>query len=108
MIVGLAHSAVVIAGGAILVGAVAATAYSHNLYYSLEEPGHRARNAGIHEALVGIAFMLPPLLGGISARRTQAPESIFWAGAAFAFVVGVAQNAILLARPVNTSSTAQS
>ena len=36
-----------------MVGAIAATGYTHNLYYSLEEPGRRARNAGIHEALVG-------------------------------------------------------
>jgi len=95
LIVGLAPSAVLIAGGAVLVGAIAATAYMHNLYYSLEEPGTRARNAGIHEAVVGLAFMLPPALGGAAARWTHIPESIFWTGAALAVLIGVAQNIAL-------------
>ena len=47
LVVGLAGSAAAIALGAGLVGVVAATAYAHNLYYSLEEPGGGARNPGI-------------------------------------------------------------
>lgn len=92
LIVGLAHSAWAIAGGGILIGVIAATAYSHNLYYSLEVPGTRARNAGIHEALIGLAFLLPPLMAGLAARFTQMPESIFWAGAGLSLAVGIVQN----------------
>lgn len=105
LIVGLASSVAVIGLGAILVGVVAATAYSHNLYYSLEEPGKRARNAGIHEAVVGLAFMLPPALAGVATRWTHAPESIFWAGAALAVVAGIVQNVALAVR---TSSSERS
>ena len=107
LLVGLASSVAVIAIGAVLVGVVAATAYSHNLYYSLEEPGQRARNAGIHEAVVGVAFLLPPALGGVATRWTHLPESIFWAGAALAVLVGVTQNITLAltGRRVKTWST---
>jgi predicted MFS family arabinose efflux permease len=81
-----------IALGAALAGAVAATGYIHNLYYSLEEPGRRARNAGIHEALVGVAFAIPPALSGLGARFLTTPESVFWVGAALAAVSGLVQN----------------
>ncbi|MCG3147660.1 MAG: hypothetical protein PCFJNLEI_01100 [Verrucomicrobiae bacterium] len=100
LLVGLGSSVAVIGLGAVLVGIVAATAYSHNLYYSLEEPGQRARNAGIHEAVVGLGFMLAPFVGGAATRWTQVPESIFWAGAALAVVTGIVQNvALAVSRP---------
>ena len=95
LIAGLATTAPVIAAGAVVLGVAAATNYSHHLYYSLEEPGKRARNAGIHEATVGIAFMIPPALGGLAARFTKAPESIFWAGAAFAGLMIIVQTLVL-------------
>ena len=98
LMTGLAASVPVIAVGAVVLGVAAASNYLHHLYYSLEEPGKRARNAGIHEAMVGVAFMIPPALGGLAARFTKAPESIFWAGAAFAGVMMLVQ-ALALARP---------
>lgn len=104
LIVGLATQVAVIAVGSILLGAVAATAYVHNLYYSLEEPGQRARNAGLHEAIVGVAFMIPPALGGVAARLIHTPESIFWTGAGFAVLAGLAQNFALARRPTPTST----
>jgi MFS family permease len=90
-IIGVAGNVLIISAGAIVVGIAAATAYTHNLYYSLEEPGQRAQRAGIHEALVGIAFMIPPALGGWIARRTGMPSNIFWTGAALAVLAGMAQ-----------------
>lgn len=95
LIVGLSGNILVISLGAILLGIAAGTAYTHNLYYSLEEPGKRARNAGVHEALVGVAFMIPPALGGLVARWTNTPSNIFWIGAGLAVVVGIMQNVAL-------------
>ena len=95
LLTGLSTSVPLIATGAVMLGVAAASNYTHHLYYSLEEPGQRARNAGIHEAVIGIAFMIPPALGGLAARFTQAPASIFWAGAAFAVVASLAQIATL-------------
>jgi MFS family permease len=95
LVVGLAGNVLAIGFGAMVLGIAAGTAYTHNLYYSLEEPGKRARNAGIHEALVGVAFMIPPALGGLVARWTNTPSNIFWIGAGLAVVVGIMQNVAL-------------
>jgi predicted MFS family arabinose efflux permease len=108
LIAGLCGSPVAIAIGAALVGTIAATGYTHNLYYSLEEPGRRARNAGIHEALVGAAFTIPPALSGLAARFTTAPESVFWVGAGLAAVVGLIQNLLIRACPALNGSDAES
>ena len=105
LLTGLVAAVPVIALGAVALGVAAATNYAHNLYYSLEEPGTRARNAGIHEATVGLAFMIPPALGGLATRFTQAPESIFWVGAAFTglmFIIQTVALAIQGVRPVST------
>ena len=105
LLTGLSAAVPVIAVGALVVGVAAASNYSHHLYYSLEEPGKRARNAGIHEATVGVAFMIPPALGGLAARFIKAPESIFWAGAAFAGLMFIIQTLVLrVVRPASTES----
>jgi hypothetical protein len=91
LVVGGAAHPVLITAGAIVVGIAAATNYSHNLYYSLEEPGLRAQRAGIHEAVVGIAFMVPPALSGLATRASNDPVAIFWVGVALAVAVGLAQ-----------------
>ena len=49
--------------------------------------------------LVGVAFLVPPAVGGICARWTRAPQSVFWAGAALAVAAGVAQNLVIGVRP---------
>jgi hypothetical protein len=95
LLVGTAAQPVLIAAGAIAVGIAAATNYTHNLYYSLEEPGLRARRAGIHEAVVGIAFMVPPALSGAATRASDNPVAIFWVGAVLAVAVGLAQNVMI-------------
>ena len=105
LLTGLSASVPVIAAGAVILGIAAASNYSHHLYYSLEEPGQRARNAGIHEATVGIAFMIPPALGGLATRFTKAPESIFWAGAAFAGLMMVVQTIVLARFATRPAST---
>lgn len=91
LIVGATAQPVIIAAGAVLVGLAAGTAYTHNLYYSLEEPAMRARRAGIHEALVGAAFMIPPALSGLATRWTNDARCIFWVGAGLAVVAGIVQ-----------------
>jgi MFS family permease len=88
-----------VALGVVIVGVAAATVYAHNLSYSLEEPGKRARNAGIHEALVGAAYMLPPALSGLAVHWTNDPRSIFWVGAGLALLLGLVQNLALAFYP---------
>ena len=99
------RSAWMIALGMVVVGIAAGVAYTHNLNYSLEEPGKRARNAGIHEALVGVAFSLPMLISGLGARWTNSPVTIFWCGVGMAVVIGLAQNiALFLMRNPKTET----
>jgi MFS family permease len=102
LVVGHATHPALIAAGAMAVGIAAATNYTHNLYYSLEEPGLRARRAGLHEAVVGIAFMVPPALSGLATRASNSAIAIFSAGAALALAVGLAQNMVLLVSRTTT------
>jgi predicted MFS family arabinose efflux permease len=104
LIVCWAQHPLLLALGAVVTGIVAATGYTHDLYYALEEPGHRAQRAGIHEALVGIAYLLPAVLSGFVTRWTNNPQGVFWVGIALALAVGGAQ-AIALLR-TDTSSRA--
>jgi MFS family permease len=95
LIVVLSTHPVPIAIGAMISGGAAGIAYMHNLYYALEEPGQRAQRAGIHESLVGVAFLVPPALSGLATLWTSKPQTIFWAGIAFALFIGVVQNSVL-------------
>ncbi|MEI8063207.1 MAG: MFS transporter [Verrucomicrobiota bacterium] len=104
LLTGLSPSVPVITLGAVVLGVAAASNYTHHLYYSLEEPGKRARNAGIHEATVGLAFMIPPALGGLATRFTNDPKTIFWSGAVFAGLVIIVQTlAMRYTRPTSTA-----
>ena len=60
---------------------------------AIHSPGlwHSAGALLDFEALVGAAFAIPPALGGLAARWTRAPESIFWMGAVVAVLAGIAQ-----------------
>jgi hypothetical protein len=59
-----------------VLGAGLGTAYFASLVYSVESPVHRGRNAGVHEALLGLGSMGLPFLGGLAASasgRLEAP-----------------------------------
>jgi len=72
-------------------------AYFASLYYSVDAPVARGRNAGVHEALLGVGSMVLPVGGGWAAAafgRLDAPY-LFAAGAG---IVTLALQAGLLAR----------
>lgn len=98
VLVGMSAHPILIGVTALLIGVLAATAYMHNLYYALEEPGLRAKRAGIHEALVGMAFLVPPALSGLTTRWVHDPRGVFWAAAGLALVVGATVNVALVAQ----------
>ena len=50
------------------IGIACGVSYAASIYYSLEAPAARGRNAGIHEGLIGAGGFLPPLLAGILVR----------------------------------------
>jgi len=54
--------------GLCLVGAAIALSFLMNLVYSMERPETRARNAGIHEAVVGLGMTAGPVLAGYGAK----------------------------------------
>jgi predicted MFS family arabinose efflux permease len=56
--------------------------YQSSLYYSLHAPSGRGRQAGIHEASLGIAAALLPLAGGFWVRASGDLERPFWLAAA--------------------------
>jgi hypothetical protein len=91
---------VVVALATLVIGVLAATAYMHNLYYALEEPGLRAKRAGIHEAMVGVAFLVPPALSGLTTHWVRDPRGVFWAAAGWAVVAGLVQQVALRRRRV--------
>ncbi|HEY3281793.1 MAG TPA: MFS transporter, partial [Armatimonadota bacterium] len=53
--------------GFALLGLSRGLSYSCSLYYGLDGAAMRGVNSGIHEAIVGIAYILGPLLAGFSA-----------------------------------------
>jgi MFS family permease len=54
---------------ALVFGAGLGICYYSSIYYSLHTHTSRGRNAGVHEALIGLGSMAIPLLGGFLARR---------------------------------------
>jgi MFS family permease len=59
-----------------LLGIAFGSSYAASIYYSLEAPAQRGRNAGIHESLIGLGGLVPPFLGGLAADwsgRLEAP-----------------------------------
>lgn len=61
-------------------------AYQSSLYYSLHAPQGRGRQAGVHEAVLGIAAATIPLVGGAVAKSTGAMAPFFVAALATAGV----------------------
>ena len=51
-----------------LIGLACGVSYAASIFYSLEIPADRGRNAGIHEGLVGAGGLLPPFLAGLLVR----------------------------------------
>lgn len=76
--------------GLCLVGATVALSFLMNLLYSMERPDRRARNAGIHEAIVGLGMTVGPALAGLGARMAgNKGVGALWVAAALA-VAGLA------------------
>jgi MFS family permease len=73
--------------GLCLVGATVALSFLMNLLYSMERPDRRARNAGLHEAIVGFGMTAGPALGGWGAREAgNRGEGALWVAAALAVI----------------------
>jgi MFS family permease len=53
---------------ALLFGVGLGICYCSSIYYSLLTHEQRGRNAGVHEALIGLGAMTVPLAGGLAAR----------------------------------------
>lgn len=51
-----------------IIGLACGVSYTASIFYSLEAPDDRGRNAGIHEGLVGAGGFLPPLAAGLLVR----------------------------------------
>jgi len=51
-----------------VIGLACGVSYSASIFYSLEAPGERGRNAGIHEGLIGVGGFLPPFAAGLLVR----------------------------------------
>jgi MFS family permease len=71
--------------GLCLVGVTIAQSFLMNLLYSMERPDTRARNAGIHEAIVGLGMTVGPALGGYGAKLVgNRGVGALWVAAALA------------------------
>ena len=71
-------------------GAGLGICYYSSIYYSLLAPSARGRNAGVHEALIGLGGMVVPLAGGILARAFGAawlPYAVAAAGVALSLLL---------------------
>jgi MFS family permease len=88
-----------------LVGAGLGMTYFASLFYSVAEAGSRGRNAGVHEAVLGIGSLVVPILGGIAAKATGRPEAPYlFAGVAA--MIALAVQGVLLRSPAGTGTGA--
>lgn len=67
--------------GMLLQGIGRGVTYSSSLLYGLEASESRGANMGVHEMLLGSAFTLGPLSGGLAAQAEL--KMAFWLGAGF-------------------------
>ncbi len=51
-----------------MLGLACGVSYAASIFYSLEVPAVRGRNAGMHESLIGAGGFLPPLVAGLLIR----------------------------------------
>lgn len=69
------------------VGLSSGLAFNLSLFYSVHAPHGRGGNAGLHEAIGGLGWMLGPLLGGVVARQVSLPATYLLNLAAVALVL---------------------
>jgi MFS family permease len=81
-----------------LVGAGLGMAYFSSLFYSVESPRERGRNAGIHEALLGAGSVLLPVMGGWAATVSGSLDAPYVVSAAAGGGVMAAQWVLLRPR----------
>ncbi len=72
--------------------------YFASLYYSVHAPASRGRNAGVHEALLGLGAMVLPVLGGWVASASGRLEAPYLVAAGVGMVAVGVQTAILTRR----------
>jgi MFS family permease len=90
----LTHPALILAT-APWVGLGLGMSYFDSIFYSLHAPVGRGRNAGVHEALLGVGTMILPVLGGWVANRSGHLEAPYLVAAGIGLVALVAQAVIL-------------
>ena len=91
----LLHAPALILATAPLVGVGIGVSYFASLFYSVADPAHRGRNAGIHEALLGVGSLLIPVLGGWIAQETARLEAPYLFAAAVSMVSIAGQARVL-------------
>lgn len=57
------------AAGLALIGLARGGSYSASLYYGLDSEAARGLNAGIHEAVIGVAYVAGPFVSGLVAQQ---------------------------------------
>ena len=67
---------------ALVFGAGLGICYCSSIYYSLLTHERRGRNAGVHEALIGLGAMMIPFTGGLLARVLESAWAPYLAAAA--------------------------
>jgi len=92
------HHAWAILATAPLVGLGLGIAYFASLYYSVEAPLARGRNAGAHEAILTLGSLFLPLAAGLLASTTHHLEYAYFLSAAVGGAGLVAQGLMLRGR----------
>jgi MFS family permease len=82
-----------------VVGQGLGVTYFSSIYYSVEAPRARGRNAGIHEALLGAGALSLPVLGGALAGLTGRLETPYFLAATAGLVSILVQGSLLGPRP---------
>jgi len=91
--IALSSAATPFAAAMVLMGLARGVSYSASLFYGLDEETGRGGNAGIHEAVVGTAYIAGPLASGATAQMASL-RTPFWVMAGVTAAAMLAQTAM--------------
>ncbi|MGC8834893.1 MAG: MFS transporter, partial [Armatimonadota bacterium] len=87
LVIGLGRTSLAFAAGMLLLGISRGKTYSASLFYGLDAETSKGGNTGIHEAIVGAAYIAGPLAAGISAEKVSLRAPFFVTAAVVSLAV---------------------
>jgi len=87
LVIGIGRTPLAFAFGMLLLGIGRGKTYSTSLFYGLDAETSKGGNTGIHESIVGAAYIAGPFTAGISAETISLRAPFFLTAAVVSFAI---------------------